>query len=78
VFEGNRSVECFHNINHSSFCSSDPICELHVVRYGGTEHDYTDVLWQHDDGLLPDDSSLFVVDVMHLVEDYPLDVSDHL
>lgn len=36
MFQRHRSVESFHNINHSSFGSSNPVCKLHVIWYGGT------------------------------------------
>lgn len=62
----------------ASLGATHPIGELHVVGDGRTEHNDTDVFWEHDEGFLPDHSSLLVVDVVHLVEYHPLDVADHV
>ena len=78
MLEWNWSVKCLHHIYYSSLGPSHPIRKVHVVGNSRTEHDESDVLWQHDDGFLPDNASLLIVDVVHLVEDDPLDVSDHL
>lgn len=62
----------------SAFGSAHPVGELHVVRHGSTEHDDSNMLWQHNEGFLPDHSSLLVVDVVHLVEYHPFDITDHI
>lgn len=36
------------------------------------------MLGKHDDCLLPNNSSFLVVDVMHLIEDDPFYITDHL
>ncbi len=78
VFKRHWPVESLHDINHSPFGSPDPIGELHVIRNCGTEHNDTDMFGQHDDSLLPNHSSLLVVNVMNLIENYPFNVADHL
>lgn len=78
VLQGHGPVEGLHDIDYPVLGPADPVGEVHVVGHGGTQHDDADVLGQHDDGLLPDHASLLVVDVVHLVEDHPLDVPDHL
>ncbi len=73
-----RSMECFHNINHSSFGSTDPVCELHIVRYSSTEHNNPNMLRKHNNGFLPNDTSLLIIYIMDLVKYNPLNVSYHL
>lgn len=77
VFKGYRPVKGLHDIYHSPLGPTNPVGKLHVVRYGGTEHDNTNVFGEHDDGFLPDDSSLLVIDVVYLVKDDPFNVPDH-
>lgn len=78
VLERHRTMEGLHDVYHSSLGPAHPIGEIHVIGHSGTEHDESDVFRQHDDSLLPHHSSLLVVDVVHFVENDPLDVSDHL
>ena len=33
---------------------------------------------KHDDHLLPDNTSLSIVDVVHLIEDHPFDIADEV
>jgi hypothetical protein len=77
MLQRHRSMESLHHINHSSLSSADPVCELHVIRHCGTQHDNTNMLGQHDDSLFPNNTSLFIVDVMDLIKDDPFDVPDH-
>ena len=45
VLKWNRPMKRFHDIDASSFGSTDPIGKIHIIGYGGTEHDQSDMLW---------------------------------
>jgi hypothetical protein len=77
VLQRHRSMKSLHHINHSPLSPAYPVCELHVIRHCGTQHDNSNMLWQHDNSLFPHDASLFIVDVMDLIKDDPFDVPDH-
>mmetsp|Transcript_40497 Transcript_40497/g.95118 ORF Transcript_40497/g.95118 Transcript_40497/m.95118 type:complete len:400 (-) Transcript_40497:590-1789(-) len=66
------------DVDRLSFGPADPVGELHGVGRGRREEDHVDVVGQHDDDLLPDHPTLGIVDVVHLVEDDPLDVPDQV
>lgn len=55
--------------------SPDPVGELLGIRHCRREQNDVDVVGKHDDDLLPHDTTLEVIDVVHLVEDDPLDVA---
>ena len=38
---------------------ADPLCKLSCVRDRGREEDVVNRLWQHDDALLPNDTTLY-------------------
>ncbi len=78
MLQGHGSVKSLHDINQSPLSPSYPVGELHVIGDSGAKHDDTNVLWQHDDGLFPDHTSLLIVDVMHFVKNHPFDVTNHL
>ncbi len=59
-------------------CTADPRCELVGVWNGGGKKDERDMCWQHDDDLFPDHATLKVVDVMYLVKDDKLDISNEI
>ena len=54
----------------------NPVSKFKSVGDGCREHDHVDVVRQHDDDLLPDNATLSVVHIVHLIEDDPLDVAD--
>lgn len=54
--------------------AAHPLCKLHVIADCSREHHDTNMIWQLHDDFLPDRASVLVVDVVHLVEDDPLDV----
>lgn len=58
--------------------SPDPVCKLFRVWHGRREENDADVLWQHDDDFFPHDAALKIVDVVHFVENDPLDVSNQI
>ena len=62
------------NVNLLLFCSSNPVCKLHVVLEGSREKDYTDVIWKFHDDLLPNTTSLWIIDVMCLIKDNPFNI----
>jgi len=71
-------MKSLHNINHPTFCPSDPVSEFHIVGNCGAQHNYSYMLWEHDDSLLPNNSSFLVVYVMDLIKNYPFYIPDHL
>lgn len=78
MLQRDRPVKRLHNVNDPSFGSANPICKVHIIWNCGAQHDNSDVFRQHDNGLLPDNASLLIINVMDFVEDDPLNVSDHL
>jgi hypothetical protein len=78
VLQWDGTMQRFHYIDNSSLGSSYPIRKIHVVRDCGAKHDKTNMFWQHNNGFFPNHTSLLVIDVMHLIENDPLNVSDHL
>lgn len=44
MFERDRSMECFHNVDNSSLGSSNPVCKIHIIGHCGAQHDNSDVL----------------------------------
>lgn len=78
MFEWDWSMESLHDVDGSVFSATDPIGKVHIVGDSCTEHDESDMFWKHDDGLFPNHPSFWVVDIVDLIENHPLDVSDHL
>ena len=68
----------FHHIYDSPLGSSNPVGKIHVVGYGCTEHDESNMFGKHNDGFFPDDSSFRVVDIVNLIKDDPLYIFDHV
>ena len=76
MLKGNGSFLSVLNIDLLLLHSTNPLSKLEVVGDGGGEHDNTDMVWELDDNLLPNTTSLLVIDVMHLIENDPLNISD--
>lgn len=55
----------------------DPLAELTRIWDRRRQEDVFDSVREHDDGLFPDDTALFVPHVVHLIEDYPGHFTGH-
>jgi hypothetical protein len=77
MLKRNWPMKSFHDVDHSPFSSSNPVCKLHIIWYCRTQHDNTNVFRKHDNSLFPDDSSFLIVYVMHLIKYDPLNISYH-
>mmetsp|Transcript_16843 Transcript_16843/g.64133 ORF Transcript_16843/g.64133 Transcript_16843/m.64133 type:complete len:565 (-) Transcript_16843:922-2616(-) len=75
VHQRHRPVLRGDHVDRSPLRPADPFAELDRVRRRRREEDHAHVGREHDDHFFPDDASLAVVDVVHLVEDDPLQVA---
>jgi hypothetical protein len=54
--------------------SSNPIGKFEVIGKSSGEHDNTDVTRKIHDAFFPNGASIFVIDVMDLIKNDPLDI----
>ena len=76
MLQGYRSLLCILDIDFLLFDASDPLGKFEVVRHRCGEHYDTHCVRKFDNDFFPDTASLLVVNVVHLVEDDPFDISD--
>ena len=62
------------NVHLLLFCSSNPVCKLHIVLEGSRKKNDTDMIWKLHDDLLPNTASLWIINVMCLIKDNPFNI----
>lgn len=78
VLEGNGTHGGRDDVNVLLLGAANPVGELASVGHGGGEKDNVDVLGQHDNDLLPHNTTLGIVHVVHLVKNDKLDIADEV
>ena len=71
-------MQGLHHVYDPSLSPPHPVRKVHIVGHCRTQHDQSNMLRQHNNRLLPHHPSLGIVDVVHLIENDPFDVADHL
>jgi hypothetical protein len=78
VLQRDRSGNRADHIDLTTLQPPNPVSKLQGIRDGSTQKDDGDMVREHDEHLLPHDPTLSIIDIVNLIKDDPLQVSDDI